>query len=70
MSKAGLRQCYDALPKRAPKAPRVAFVEHIAKVCRVHPNTVRYWIYGYQKPDALRKELLSKELGIPEEELF
>nr|DAF67706.1 MAG TPA: LAMBDA REPRESSOR (TRIPLE MUTANT)/DNA COMPLEX-DNA COMPLEX, DOUBLE HELIX, TRANSCRIPTION-DNA.1A [Caudoviricetes sp.] len=70
MSKNRFRKHYDALPPKAEKAPKSAFVDEIAELCKVHPQTVRCWIYGSQKPDSLRRSLISKHLNIPEDELF
>lgn len=70
MAKNRFREHYDALPPKAPKAPKSAFVDEIADLCKVHPATVRCWIYGTQKPDALRRSLIAKHLNIPENELF
>lgn len=68
--KTKFRQIYDALPSKAPIAPKSAFVKKIAALCKVHEVTVRCWIAGTQKPDALKTSIISKELGIPEQELF
>ena len=70
MSKSKFRQIYDGLPTRAAKAPKTAWVEHLAEICMVSEQTVRCWVYGTQKPDALRTSILSKELGVPASELF
>lgn len=61
---------YDALPKRAPMAPKRMFVLKIAKLCKRSERTVYMWIMGIQKPDALVRSVIAKELNIPEHELF
>ena len=69
-SKSIFRQVYDALPTEKPKSPKTVWVNNIADLCKVHPTTVRCWLAGTQKPDALRISLIAKELGVPENELF
>lgn len=65
------RGIYDSLPeRRVVKAPKSAFVDRIADVTMKHPNTVRCWLSGAQKPDALSRAMIEKELGIPASELF
>lgn len=69
MSKSNFRKIYDALPT-PPPAPKTAFVRRIAELCKVHEVTVRCWLAGTQKPDALKTTLIAKELGVPAETLF
>ena len=68
--KSKFRQIYDALPSKAPKAPKSAFVAEIAELVKVHEVTVRCWIAGTQKPDALKTSIIAKHLGVSENELF
>lgn len=69
--KTKFRQIYDALPARqVAVAPKTAFVKRIAELCKVHDVTVRCWIAGTQKPDALKTSIIAKELGVSEKELF
>lgn len=70
MAKNRFREHYDALPPKAAKAPKSAFVDEIAELCKVHTATVRSWLYGTQKPDALRRSLIAEHLNIPVDELF
>lgn len=70
MPKTGLRKLYDALPAREHIAPKKDFIDRLAKLCMVHPQTVKGWIYGTYTPDSLRQQMISKELGIPVDELF
>ena len=70
MEKSKFRQIYDALPAKAPVAPKTAFVKEVAELCKVSEKTVRCWLAGAQKPDALKRSLLSQKLGVPENELF
>jgi len=70
MAKSKFRQIYDSLPARAGKAPKTVWIERLAKICMVSEQTVRCWVYGTQKPDALKLSILSKELGVPADQLF
>ena len=50
-------QIYKGLPERsAVKAPKTEFVEEIAALCMCSTKTVRMWIHGVQKPDALKQK--------------
>lgn len=60
---------YRKLPP-ATKAPKQAFVEAIAELCCVHQQTVRMWIAGVQRPDALKQKLIAEYLKIPVQTLF
>ena len=65
------RGIYDSLPeRRVVKAPKSAFVDRIAAITMKHPNTVRCWLAGTQKPDALSRAMIEKELGVSASELF
>lgn len=65
------RGYYDALPDRkVSKAPKSAFVDRIAEVTMKSTKTVRCWLAGVQKPDALSQSMIEKELNIPVAELF
>lgn len=64
------RQIYDALPPRAVAAPKARWVERMAEVAMVSTKTVRCWLAGVQKPDAIKTKALSDELGIPADKLF
>lgn len=70
MAKSKFREIYDSLPARAGRAPKTVWIERLAKICMVSEQTVRCWVYGTQKPDALKLSILSKELGVPADELF
>lgn len=62
-------ELYRALPE-SPKAPKQAFVEEIAELCMCSQQTVRMWIQGTQRPDALKRKLIAERLGYNEEQLF
>lgn len=70
MKKTRFRQIYDELPPKKAVSPKQAFVNEMADLCKVHPTTVRCWLAGAQKPDALRISLIAQRLGVPENELF
>lgn len=70
MEKTKFRQYYDALPPKTEVAPKTAFVRRIAELCMVSEKTVRCWLAGAQKPNPLCVSIISKEIGIPENELF
>lgn len=68
--KSKFRQIYDQLPPKAEVAPKTAWVKEIAAICKVHEVTVRCWLAGTQKPDALKTSIIAEHLGVPETELF
>ena len=70
MAKSKFREIYDQLPPQQVVAPKKDWINRMAELCMVHPATVRCWLAGTQRPDALRISLLSKELGVSETELF
>lgn len=70
MNKSRFRQIYDALPAKAPVAPKTAFVREIAELCKVSEKTVRCWLAGTQHPDKLRTSMIAQKLGVNENELF
>ncbi|MGN1211348.1 MAG: XRE family transcriptional regulator [Candidatus Cryptobacteroides sp.] len=71
-SKNKLREIYESLPSKevSVRAPKTEFVNKLARLTKSHPTTVRAWIYGAQKPDALKVSIIAKELGVSEKELF
>ena len=70
MKKSTFRQIYDKLPASKVVAPKTDWINRIAELCYVHPVTVRCWLAGAQKPDALRISIIAKELGVEESTLF
>ena len=60
---------YKALPNRA-CAPKTKFVREISELCMCSQQTVRMWIQGVQKPDALKQKTISEYMGVPVGELF
>lgn len=64
-------EIYKALPDRSTvKAPKAAFVEHIAKITLKSEKTVRMWLNGTQAPDALAQSIIAKDQGVPASVLF
>lgn len=61
---------YKQLPQRKVTAPKADFIRDIAKLCKRAPYTVRMWIGGKQRPDALAQSVIAKYMGIPAHELF
>ena len=65
------KQLYDALPDRsAVKAPKTAFVEKFADITMKSTKTVRCWLAGTQRPDALTQSIIEKETGVTANVLF
>lgn len=65
------RQLYDALPERSiVKAPKTAFVEKYAEITMKSTKTVRCWLAGTQRPDALTQSIIEKETGLTADVLF
>lgn len=61
------KQIYDGLD---PHPPKTMWVKRIAEVTKKSEITVRMWLCGRQTPDSLAQDVISKELGVPPEELF
>jgi hypothetical protein len=61
---------YFTLPDRSEDTPRARFIKEIAALCLVSETTVRCWIAGEYKPDALKKSLIAEKLGVSPELLF
>ena len=64
-------EIYEQLPKR-PSVPteRTKFIRKIADATKRSETTVRMWLYGRQRPDALTQSVIAKLLKVPESELF
>lgn len=69
-TKTNFRKIYEALPTSRVVSPKKEWVEGVALAARVHPATVRCWLAGTQKPDALRTEIVAKHLGVSTDNLF
>lgn len=52
------------------KNEREEFVTKICQTTLVDRSTVYRWLSGQVMPSKARREAISRELGIPEEELF
>ncbi len=62
-----LKSIYDSLD---PIPPKTAWIKRVAMAAKVSEFTVRMWLSGRQVPQAGIQELVSRELGVPAEELF
>lgn len=49
---------------------RTEFIKRISLITTCDPTTVSRWISGEFKPSKRRREIIAKEMGIPEETLF
>lgn len=49
---------------------RADFIKRIAEITLASPATVSRWISGEFIPSKVRREIISRELNIPEEQLF
>ena len=65
------RQIYKELPSKGViTPPKKAFILRIAGLTKKSTQTVRCWLAGAQRPDALTRSIIEKELNIPSEILF
>ena len=64
-------EIYEQLPKR-PTAPteRTKFIRRVADATKRSDRTVRMWLSGRQRPDALTQSVIAKVLKVPASELF
>ena len=49
---------------------KIEILEKVAKITKKSVKTVRCWIAGTQKPDALAQSVLEKEFKVPAKYLF
>ena len=63
------RSIYKALPKNA-KSPKAQFIQEIAELCKVSEITVRMYISGVYRPDALKRSLIAEKLNANPDTLF
>ncbi len=61
---------YFVLPDKSEDTPRARFIKEMATLCLVSETTVRCWISGEYKPDALKQSLIAEKLGVSSELLF
>ena len=52
------------------KVAAKVFLLRCMRAAKVKEATVRCWLCGTRTPDALAKDALAKEFGVPVEELF
>jgi hypothetical protein len=60
---------YFSLPNKS-DSPKARFIKEIAQLCLVSETTVRCWIAGEYRPDALKQKLIAEKLHRKPEELF
>lgn len=60
---------FTDLPKSF-KDEREEFITRICKLTLASRSTVNRWLNGQITPSKARRDIIAKELGIPEEELF
>lgn len=68
-----LKQLYEQARDSKPEpqqTPAMKFITRCMNAAKVKENTVRLWISGTRRPDALAQEALAVEFGIPAEQLF
>lgn len=58
------------LEKKGIETPATSFINRIAKITGMHPQTVRQWAYGNQNPSADMQKRIARELKTPVEILF
>lgn len=64
-------EMYDSLPERYDgPTPRKRLRLRVCAACKCSEATVLSWVKGRRRPDGLALEALSRELGVPEQELF
>lgn len=63
------RELYMNLPEKD-ISPKQKFINDIVDVTVKAEGTVRAWITGSQKPDALTQRQIAEYIGKPAEELF
>ncbi|MCC8037318.1 MAG: hypothetical protein LIP02_04170 [Bacteroidales bacterium] len=63
------REMYQNLLTARGGDPR-ALIDTAMRATHAAPNTVRSWLYGYRRPDKLKRELIGEALGVDGDELF
>ena len=63
------RSIYNSLPKNT-QSPKAQFIQEIAELCKVSEITVRMYISGVYRPDALKRSLIAKKLNANPDTLF
>ena len=67
---ATFREIYENIPVRQQVSERVKFIRKIADLTKKSDFTVRQWIAGRQRPDALTQTVIARHLKVQAEELF
>lgn len=64
-----LSDYYESLPE--PTAPKADFLRELMATCNVEQITARLWVKGKTTPsNPEHRRIISRVVGIPEEELF
>lgn len=63
-----LKQIYEEIS--VPENPQMAFIRRISELTHKSELSVRLWIKGTHKPDALTIKVLSEALGVDPNTLF
>lgn len=64
-------EIYEQIPKReAAPTERTKFIRRIADATKKSEQTVKNWLSGRQRPDALTQSVIAKVLKVPADELF
>lgn len=58
------------IEKKRIETPATSFINRIAQITGMHPQTVRQWAYGNQNPSADMQKRIARELKIPVDVLF
>ena len=58
------------LERKAMKTPAQEFVAEVASITHRSELTVRMWLSGQQKPDALAQSIIAEHFGVAVETLF
>lgn len=67
MKKKTFKELYETLPNETPKGQ---FIKRISSVTMKSEVTVRMWLSGRQKPDALTQKQIESELKVSADILF
>lgn len=68
MSNKTLKEFYEEIV--VPQNPQIAFIHRISELTHKSELSVRLWIKGTHKPDALTIKVIAEELGADPNTLF
>lgn len=61
---------YFSIDEKQAESPKAKFIREISELCLVSETTVRCWIAGEYKPDAIKAKLIGEKLGVEPQILF